>query len=53
MNHLEHAFGRPRPPKDTRPWWKRLLCSIRPEIKIAPDRKRPIRYVGVKGKLDF
>jgi len=35
-------------PEDKRPWWLRLLSSIRPEIKPG---KNP--YVGIKGKVEF
>lgn len=35
-------------PEDKRPWWLRLLSSIRPEIK--PGKKT---YIGVKGKVEF
>jgi len=35
-------------PEDKRPFWLRLLSSIRPEIKPG---KTP--YVGIKGKAEF
>ncbi len=35
-------------PEDKRPWWVRLLSSIRPEIK--PGKKT---YIGVKGNVEF
>ena len=35
-------------PQDQRPWWLRLLSSVRPEIR--PSKKT---YVGIKGKVEF
>jgi hypothetical protein len=39
---------KPKQEKDERPFWLRLLQSIRPEIKPG---KKP--YIGVKGKVEF
>jgi len=35
-------------PEDKRPFWKRLLFSIRPDIKLT-DRN----YIGLKGQAKF
>lgn len=35
-------------PEDKRPWWLRLLSSLRPDLRPA---KKP--YIGVKGKVEF
>ncbi len=39
---------KPKQKEDKRPWWMRLLGSIRPDIRPA---KKP--YIGIKGKLEF
>jgi hypothetical protein len=39
---------KPKQEKDKRPFWLRLLRSIRPEIKPG---KKP--YIGIKGKAEF
>ena len=39
---------KPKQKEDKRPFWLRLLRSIRPEIK--PGKKA---YVGIRGKAEF
>lgn len=39
---------KPKKEKDKRPFWLRLLTSIRPEIK--PGKKT---YIGIKGGAEF
>lgn len=40
--------GKKEEPEDKRPFWLRLLSSLRPEIK--PGKKT---YVGIKGEAEF
>jgi hypothetical protein len=48
-HQIHEAVFRQKPKKeDKRPWWLRLLGSLRPEIKPG---KKP--YVGIKGKVEF
>jgi hypothetical protein len=48
------AMDGPHPaPQDNRPWWKRLLSSIRPSVKFSPSVRMPVRYIGVKGGMEF
>jgi hypothetical protein len=35
-------------PEDRRPFWKRLLLSVRPDIKL-----HDLNYIGVKGGAKF
>jgi hypothetical protein len=49
----EAIWRKPPPPQDKRPWWKRLLTSIRPDVRFSPSAKRPVKYVGIKGKVEF
>jgi hypothetical protein len=44
-------WRRPPPPQDKRPWWRRL--TLRPFVKLAPNLKRPIKALGLTGKLDW
>ena len=45
----EAVFGqKPKEKEDQRPFWLRLLLSIRPEIKPS---KKP--YIGIKGGAEF
>jgi len=39
---------KPKQEKDKRPFWLRLLRSIRPDLRPA---KKP--YIGIKGKAEF
>jgi hypothetical protein len=43
----EAAFQKPTPPEDNRPWWKRLLYSLRPDIRSWG------KYIGIKGGIKF
>jgi len=47
---LQAAFTRKSAPADTRPFFVRLLCSIRPVLKFS---KRGLNYIGIKGSADF
>jgi hypothetical protein len=38
---------------DKRPWWIRLLASIKLDIKFNKTLKNPIKIVMLKGKVDF
>ena len=38
---------------DSRPWWVRLLSSLRISIKPGKSFKRPVSYVGVTGRVEF
>jgi hypothetical protein len=49
---LEHVFGRPRPARDNRPWWVRLLSSLRLGVKKGSAQK-PYTMLELKGKVDF
>jgi hypothetical protein len=40
---------KPKPP-DNRPLWRRILSSVRPDIKFT---KKLISYIGIKGKIEF
>lgn len=43
------------PAEDTRPFWKRLLVSMRPTASVETDRKtgKRIETVGIGGGADF
>jgi hypothetical protein len=38
---------------DKRPWWVRLLASIKFDLKLGNSIKKPIKSVMIKGKIDF
>lgn len=38
---------------DSRPFWKRLLASLRIDIKPGKSLGKPVAYVGIKGNADF
>jgi hypothetical protein len=40
-------------PDDDRPFWKRLLASMRIDIKPSKSVDKPVAYVGIKAKADF
>ena len=40
--------GKKEEPEDKRPFWLRLLSSLRPDLRPA---KKP--YIGVKGEVKF
>jgi hypothetical protein len=44
----ESVIQKAKPPEDNRPFWKRLLFSIRPDIKLN-DRN----YIGLRGQAKF
>ena len=41
------------PAEDARPWWVRLLCSLRVRITPGTTLRRPVSYVGVTGRVEF
>ena len=47
------VFGAKKKPDDPRPFWKRLLASLRIHIKPGKSVDKPVAYVGVKAKADF
>jgi len=49
---LEQA-NKPRAVVDSRPWWRRLLGSLRPVIVPGKRLKTPIKYVGISGGVKF
>jgi hypothetical protein len=38
---------------DKRPWWIRLLASLKLDLKIGGSLKRPVKSVMLKGKVEF
>jgi hypothetical protein len=46
-------WRKPPPQQDGRPWWVRLLASLRPSIKFSPSTKRPIKFIGIKGRVEW
>jgi hypothetical protein len=58
-DYSEYIFKKPAQKQDDRPWWVRLLASIRPTIgikgKINPKTKQTENNItiGVKGGFDF
>jgi hypothetical protein len=43
----ESVIQKAQPPEDNRPFWKRLLLSIRPDIKPLDN------YYGLRGQAKF
>jgi hypothetical protein len=40
-------------PDDDRPFWKRLLASLRIQLKPGKTADKPVAYIGIKAKADF
>ena len=40
-------------PADGRPFWKRLLASLRIQLKPGKTTDKPVAYVGIKAQADF
>ena len=40
-------------PDDPRPFWKRLLSSLRVVIKPGKTARKPVSYIGVKAEADL
>jgi hypothetical protein len=38
---------------DKRPWWVRLLASLKLDLKLGGSLKKPIKSVMLKGKVEF
>jgi hypothetical protein len=38
---------------DRRSFWRRLLASLRIDIKPGKSMDKPVAYVGIKAKADF
>lgn len=36
-----------------RPWWKRLLASLRLTIRPGKNLKRPVSLIGINGHVEF
>lgn len=49
---IEQA-NRPRVAEDARPWWKRLVSSLRLVVKPGKNFKQPIKSVEVRGGVEF
>lgn len=58
-DYSEYIFQKSNPSSDNRPWWQRLLSSIRPtaNVKGKVDPKTgKVKHnitIGVKGGFDF
>lgn len=49
---LEQA-NKPRVIVDARPWWRRLVGSLRVVVKPGRTFKRPVKEIGVSGGIEF
>lgn len=49
---LEQA-NKPRVAVDSRPWWKRLLGSLRVVVVPGKKLKKPISHAGITGGVKF
>jgi hypothetical protein len=38
---------------DRRPLWKRFLASLKFDLKLRSDLRRPIKQIIIKGSLEF
>lgn len=38
---------------DKRPWWIRLLASLKLDLKLGGSLKKPIKSIMLKGKVEF
>jgi len=49
---LENA-NKPRFIEDSRPWWQRLIYSIRFFVKPGKTLKKTIKEIGISGGIKF
>ena len=40
-------------PEDSRPFWRRLLASLRLKVKPGKSLRRPVSEVWIEGGTDF
>ena len=52
-DQLKGIFHAKKTPDDPRPFWKRLLASLRIDVKLGKNTDKPLSYVGIKAKADF
>lgn len=49
----DFRFQRATPEVDRRPFWRRLLGSLRLKIKPGKSLRRPVNEVWIEGGTDF
>ena len=49
----EDLFAKASTPLDRRPFWRRLVASLRFSLKPGKTWRRPLGYFGVTGKAEF
>lgn len=47
------SMNKPRTVADMRPWWKRLVGSLRLVVTPGKVFKRPLKSVEVRGGIEF
>ena len=52
-SELDVCMFKPEPPQDARPWWVRLLASIRVRLNPGKTFKRPIESAQITGGIEF
>jgi hypothetical protein len=46
-------WRKPPPQQDGRPWWVRLLASLRVAVKPGKTRKRLIEEATIRGRVEW
>lgn len=47
------SMNKPRTVADMRPWWKRLVGSLRLVVKPGKSFRKPVKEIGVSGGIEF
>lgn len=47
------SANKTRAVEDARPWWKRLVSSLRLVVKPGKSFKKPVKEIGVTGGIEF
>lgn len=47
------SANKTRAVEDARPWWKRLVSSLRLVVKPGKTFKKPVKEIGVTGGIEF
>lgn len=51
--YMPHVIVRPAPPQDSRPFWLRLLSSLRLRLRPGKTFRRPVERVTIEGGAEF
>ena len=50
---LQAIWRKPPPAEDRRPWWRRLVSSVRVTVTAGKSWRKPVKSVGIKGGCEW